>query len=137
MAYRREGRKKRSKFGRDSHPHVEYSVWSTARGDENGCGVEWLVSGGTHSDHLHMALLELALDAVEVGGVGVVALICLLDNIVVDLAFLDRARPILLRMVRHGEYVRVSLRTRAGGAMKRNDYRGEKARRRGRGVKPP
>ena len=64
-------------------------------------------SGGTYGDHLDMALFELALDAVEVGGVKVVLLVALLDDIVVHVALLEGARPVLLRVTRHGDYVRV------------------------------
>ena len=73
-------------------------------------GMSWRVCGGTHSDHLHMALLELALDAVEVCGVEVVALVGLLDHIVVDVALLERARLVLLCKASHddGDYVRES-----------------------------
>ena len=56
-----------------------------------------------------MALLELALDAVEIGSVEVVAGICLLDDIVVDDALFDGARVIcdhrllpVLSVVGHG-----------------------------------
>ena len=53
-----------------------------------------------------MALLELALDAVEVCSVEVVALVGLLDDIVVDVALLERARVIsFLPGVRHGGQV--------------------------------
>lgn len=54
-----------------------------------------------------MALLEFALDAVEVGGVEVVAVILLVGDIVVDCTLLNGARPVgvvssMLVVVGHG-----------------------------------
>ena len=112
MAWWRERRKKRSKFGRASHSpcaahRVECGIEDTdeARWDgvvRGGMGCGETVCRGTHSDHLDMPLLELALDAVEVGGIEVVALVGLLDDIVVDVALLERARLVLLPGVSHG-----------------------------------
>ena len=45
----------------------------------------------THSNHLDMALLEPALDAVEIGGVEVVAVVGLLHDIVVNGALFEGA----------------------------------------------
>ena len=50
----------------------------------------------THSNHLDMALLEPALDAVEISGVEVVAVVGLLHDIVVDGALFEGAGPIRL-----------------------------------------
>lgn len=54
-----------------------------------------------------MALLEFPLDAVEVGGVEVVAVVGAVNDIVVDGAFLNGARPVrvifILARVGHGE----------------------------------
>ena len=55
-----------------------------------------------HSNHLDMALLELALDAVEVRRVEVVAGVCLLDDVVVDGALLEGARLVGFFLVRAG-----------------------------------
>ena len=65
------------------------------------------VERGTHSNHLDMALLEFALDAVEVSGVEVVAVILVMGDIVVNGALLNRARPvrvvsIMLAVFSHG-----------------------------------
>ena len=55
-----------------------------------------------HSNHLDMALLQLALDAVEVRRVKVVARVCLLDDVVVDGALLEGARLVGFFLVRAG-----------------------------------
>ena len=71
-----------------------------------------------HSDHLDMALLELALYAVEIGSIEVITVVCLLDNIVMDGTLFEGARLVGLLSIlvfRHdGECGRKEGRRRKG-----------------------